>query len=98
MTTPALACSLTASGRGRRAELVARLAADALIDRDRSGGLLLLRFRADAGVEARVREWAALEAECCPFLVLTVGVVGSAVTLRVEGPPEAASIIDDLVP
>jgi hypothetical protein len=45
-----------------------------------------------------VRTWAALEAECCPFLTMVVDAAGSVVTLRIEGPPEAAAIIDDLLP
>jgi hypothetical protein len=98
MTTPPIACSLTAAGRAERAELVAALASDALLARARTDGSLLLRFRRAAGVEERVRAWAALEAECCPFLTLVVHAHGPAVTLRVDGPPEAASIIDALLP
>jgi hypothetical protein len=98
MTTPPIACSLTAAGREARAALVRALAADALVERERIGASLVLRFRADAGVEERVRAWAALEGECCPFLTLVVGAAGSVVTLRIDGPPEAAGIIDDLLP
>ena len=98
MTTPPIACSLTAAGREQRAELVAALAADALLDRERDGGALVLRFRGGPGVEERVRAWAALEAECCPFLTMVVDAAGSVVTLRIDGPPEASGIIDDLLP
>ena len=98
MTTPPIACSLTAAGRQQRAQLVAALAADALLDRESYGGSLVLRFRGAPGVEERVRAWAALEAECCPFLSMVVGAADAVVTLRVDGPPEAATIIDDLLP
>ena len=98
MTTPPIACSLTPAGREQRAELVAALAADALLGRERSGGSLVLRFRGPPGVEERVRAWAALEAECCPFLTLAVDAAGSVVTLRIDGPPEASGIIDELLP
>ena len=98
MTTPPIACSLSAVGRAERAELVAALASDALLARARVRGSLLLRFRRAAGVEERVRAWAALEAECCPFLTLVVHVHGPAVILRIDGPPEAAAIIDELLP
>jgi hypothetical protein len=99
MTTPPIACSLTAAGREERAALVRALAADALLDRERTGGRsLVLRFRAAAGVEGRVRAWAELEAECCPFLTLVVDAGESVVTLRIDGPAEAAGIIDDLLP
>jgi hypothetical protein len=93
-----IACSLTASARGQRAALVARLAGDALDGRAREAGSLVLRFRATSGVEQRVREWAALEGECCPFLTMTVAVSTAEVILRIDGPPEAAGIIDGLLP
>jgi hypothetical protein len=98
MTTPPIACSLTAAGREVRAALVRALAADALLDRESNGGSLVLRFRGAPGVEERVRAWAALETECCPFLTMVVGAAGAVVTLRIDGPPEAAGIIDDLLP
>jgi hypothetical protein len=98
MTTQPIACSLTAAGRDQRAALVRALAADALLDRESNGGSLVLRFRGAPGVEERVRAWAALEAECCPFLTMVVDAAGAVVTLRIDGPPEAAGIIDDLLP
>jgi hypothetical protein len=98
MTDVPIACSLTASGREQRAALVARLAADALLGREQDGDSLVLRFRSALGVERRVREWAALEVECCPFLTMTVVTGGSEVTLRIDGPPGAGSVIEDLLP
>jgi hypothetical protein len=98
MAGPPIACSLTASARQQRAALVARLAGDALVSRERKAGSLVLRFRGGHGVGQRVREWAALEGECCPFLTMTVAVSTAEVTLRIDGPPEAAGIIDDLLP
>ena len=98
MTTPPIACSLTPAGREARSELVAALAADALLGSERSASSLVLRFRGVPGVEERVRAWAALEAECCPFLTLAVDGAGSVVTLRIDGPPEASGIIDELLP
>jgi hypothetical protein len=98
MTEPPLVCSLTAAGREQRAALVARLADDALLGRERDGGSLVLHFRGTAEVEQRVRAWAALEAECCPFLTMSVGTSAAEVTLRIAGPPEADAIIEDLLP
>jgi hypothetical protein len=77
---------------------VAALAADALLAREREGASLVLRFRRAAGSRSECAHGAALEAECCPFLTLVVDAAGPAVTLRIDGPPEAAGIIDDLLP
>ena len=96
MAGPPITCSLTASAREERAAHVARLAGDALIGRDRDAGSLVLRFR--AGVEQRVREWAALERECCPFLTMRVTVTAADVALRIDGPLEAAGLLDELLP
>jgi hypothetical protein len=98
MTRPPIACALTTTGREQRARLVAALAEDALISRERDGTGLVVRFRADAGVERRLRAWTALEAECCPFLTMSVEPGSAVVTLRVDGPSEAAGIIDELLP
>jgi hypothetical protein len=98
VTTPPIACSLSAAGRKERAELVEQLATDALVAREREGDALVLCFRNVPEVEQRVRAWAALEAECCPFLTLTVDADSSAVVLRVAGTLEGQGIIDDLLP
>jgi hypothetical protein len=94
VTEQPIACSLSANDRELRAELIARLSADALVARRREGRSLVLGFLPGADVERRVREWAALEAECCPFLTMTVEAGDALLTLRIDGPPEAGSIID----
>jgi hypothetical protein len=94
MATPPIACSLNASDREQRGVLIAQLASDALIAQERDGRSLGLRFHPGQGVEERVRQWATLEAECCPFLTMTVGASDSAVTVRIDGPPDAEPIID----
>jgi hypothetical protein len=63
-----------------------------------SGSRSVLRLHNAAGVEERVRAWAALEAECCPFLMMVVDAAEAVVALRIDGPPEAAGIIDELLP
>ena len=60
-----MVCTLPIDQVPERLALISSLADDALI-----GGRLHLR---DApGVEARVRELAALESRCCPFLELEI--------------------------
>jgi hypothetical protein len=98
VTRPPIACSLAAADRERRAALVAELATDALVGREREAMTLVLRFGTAEGVERRVRALAALEAECCPFLAIAVDANASEVVLRIAGPPEAAAILEGFFP
>jgi hypothetical protein len=79
-------------------DLVAQLVTDALVDCERDATTLVLHFRTAEGVEQRVRALAALEAECCPFLVIAVNASASEVALRIAGPPEAGSILEEFFP
>src|SRR5688572_12560468 len=66
---PAIACDMTEApdtAQERMAEYD-RLFTQALAGRDRTGSAVRLRFRADDGVEAWVRDLAAREKACCPF-------------------------------
>jgi hypothetical protein len=67
--TPPIACDMTDApdtAEERMAEYD-RLFTQALAGRDRVGEGVRLRFRADEGVEAWVRDLAAREKACCPF-------------------------------
>jgi len=89
-----LVCSLTADervDRGRWLGRVGRAARDSAYD----GAGVTIRFRAGEGVEAELRELAAAEAKCCPFLTLEVRANGDELELRVEGPPDARPIIEE---
>ena len=75
---PAIACDLTDApdtAEERMAEYV-RLFAQALAGRDRTDDGVRLRFRADEGVEAWVRDLAAREKACCPFYNFAVSTTG----------------------
>ena len=50
-----------------------------LVGRSHGDGVVRFRFRADAGVEAWVRDLAAREQRCCGFFRFTVSVAGGAV-------------------
>ena len=69
MGTPPIACDMTDApdtAEGRMAEYD-RLFTQTLAGRERTGNGVRLRFRADEGVEAWVRDLAAREKACCPF-------------------------------
>ncbi|MCW6003565.1 hypothetical protein K1W54_03070 [Micromonospora sp. CPCC 205371] len=57
----------------------ARLFAQSLVGRERAEQGVRLRFRADDGVEAWVRDLAAREKACCPFYDFAVNAIGGEV-------------------
>jgi hypothetical protein len=80
-TTTPIACDMTDApdtAEERMAEY-GRLFAQALTGRERTGEGIRLRFRADDGVEARVRDLAAREKACCPFFDFAVSTTGGEV-------------------
>ena len=91
MTDPPIACTLPAAEMPGRLALVDALAAGALIE-PISGGI---RARFDADLEARVREFVALESQCCAFLRFDLR-AGEEVLLDVTGPPDAWPVIERL--
>ena len=81
LETPAIACDMTDApdtAEERMAEY-ARLFAQALAGRDRTGAGVRLRFRADEGIEAWVRDLAVREKACCPFYNFAVSTTGGEV-------------------
>jgi hypothetical protein len=91
-----LVCDLTGApdtAEERLAEY-GRLFAQALTGRDRTDERVRLRFRADDGVEAWVRDLAAREKACCAFLDFAVGTGGDEVWLDVS---VTASVTDPVM-
>lgn len=89
-----IACTLAAAemcGRGARIDA---LAADALLEREPIEGGLRHLFRADDAVEREVRQLAALESECCAFLIFEVSRSRHAIMLDVTGTPDAQQVIE----
>lgn len=56
-----------------------RLFAQHLVERERTAEGIRFRLRADKGVEAWVRDLAARDKACCPFMDFTVATVGEEV-------------------
>ena len=79
--TPAIACDMTDApdtADERMAEYD-RLFTQALAGRDRTDDGVRLRFRADEGLEAWVRDLAAREKACCPFYTFAISTTGGEV-------------------
>jgi hypothetical protein len=67
-----------------RIDTYRRLFADALTGRDRTETGVCLRFRADPGIEDRVRDLAALEKRCCDFFTFAIAATDDEVTWYAE--------------
>ena len=97
-TSAPFVCDMTAapdSPRERMAEY-RRLFAHALARRERTADAVIWRFAARPGVEARVRDLAAREAACCPFLRYTVAVEADQVVFEIagDGNPALQPVLD----
>jgi hypothetical protein len=91
-----IACSLGSSDlRAREAELAA-LGRRSLISVDRRDGSVTLNFTSDPETKAELERVVAAEAECCAFLTMTI-TVGNSIRLAIDGPDDAAPIIEELV-
>jgi hypothetical protein len=79
--TPPVVCDMTDApdtATDRLAEYE-RLFSTALVGRDRTGGGIRFRFRADPGIQEWVRDLAAREKACCAFFTFSVAVRGDEV-------------------
>jgi MerR family transcriptional regulator, copper efflux regulator len=91
-----IACKLTADQAAQRAEETAAIAERALRRREPIADGQRLRFEGGGELEARLRELIAAEAECCPFMQMSLRRAGDEVELDITGPDEAQPIIDAL--
>jgi hypothetical protein len=89
-----MACSLDGADLKSRYMELARLGADALIQSESTSVGHRLRFRGSVELERRLGAVVAAEAECCPFLDLSIFRDGGEVILTISGPPEAEPVSD----
>jgi hypothetical protein len=90
-TDPApIACSLGRDDLAARQVRWHQLGAHAALEVVSTERGLRLVFRRDPGVEAELRELAALERECCAFADWTVSAADGSVMLEVSGASEEA--------
>ena len=93
MSDQPIACTLAPDQMRGRMSLIDTLAADALIGQQPIEGGIRARFRAEPGIERRVRELAAAESRCCAFLRFDVHRHEHVVVLDITGSPDAQPAI-----
>jgi hypothetical protein len=95
MTDIPIACTLDAAQQRDRARLIDALVEDALIDQQPIDGGLRATFRADDGIEERIRQLVAAESRCCAFLTFDVDRREGVLSLDITGAPDARPVIDE---
>lgn len=93
---PPVACSLDASGLERRLAAIGEVGARSLVSHAVDGDSHLLRFQAGSATRRRLEEIAAAEAECCPFLDLSLSEEGDELVLSISAPEEALAVAAQL--
>jgi hypothetical protein len=92
-----IACSLDAGDLVKRQDELAMLGRrDLLSVRGRGGLPVVLSFNGSAETRAQLERIVAAEAECCPFLDLTVS-GDDPLELHIDAPPDAAPVVNELV-
>lgn len=81
-----IACSLQGGELERRLEEIAALGAESLLEHARDGDRHRLRFRSDPETRRRLEALVAAEAECCPFLGLSLEAGGPEIVLTALAP------------
>jgi hypothetical protein len=81
-----IACTLDAAEHAKREADLRGLGRDGLVSVERGKREVVLRFRPDPAIRARVEEAAAAESSCCAFLSFEVVDEETATALKVTAP------------
>lgn len=91
---PPIACTLDAQALPAREAEFRELLSEALVAGERTERGLRLRFRADRGVEEKVRDLARREKDCCAFFDFDIVREGDQVRLDWSVPEGAQELLD----
>ncbi len=94
---PEVACSLSDEEKRARRALARRTLIPHIIETQEIEHGLKLVFLQSEAVRSNVEALVGMERECCAFLTFTITPPGEALTLTVEGPPEAGAIIGSFI-
>ena len=89
-----IACALDATDAGARRARWGELATEAMTECGRTPDGARQLYRADPRIQRELEELIRLEAECCAFLEFTLTRDRDALVLEVQGPVEAAGILE----
>jgi len=92
-----LLCASDTADILERASGLRRLAAQALVEAQRTTTGARFRFRASPDAERALREFVRWEARCCPFLKFRLDSQADEIRMDVEAPARAGTILDLLV-
>jgi hypothetical protein len=81
-----IACSLGGGALRARRRTLAELGRASFLGAGGGGGRHTLRFRGDPGTRTALEAVVEAEAECCPFLALSICGSGGELTLCIEAP------------
>lgn len=93
--TGPVACFLDGDSYRKRVARIRALMERALLSRERRDTSVRLRFRLDTGVMEELESLAALERECCPFLMLELEKSQSEAVLSIAGPDDSTALLDE---
>lgn len=93
--TADIACTITEAEIPGRLALIDDLRA-AMTGLDRTDHGMLLHFRPDAEIEAKVRQFTLDEKRCCEFWGFGVSIDHAELTLQWNAPPTAMGLVDRL--
>jgi hypothetical protein len=92
LTPLPIACTLTPDAARERIGWLEHMGRSALIDGERDGDRLRLRFRTESRRD--VETFVSAESECCRFLSFDLGEADGELTLDITGPAGSESVLD----
>jgi len=87
-------CTLTAQEQRARRSLVRAIIIPHITAVHSLTNSLRVEFDAFSGLRESLQEFIILEQECCGFLNITLSQQPNELSLLIEGPPEAAAVIE----
>ena len=92
-----IACSLGAGDFAARLEAIRSVGESSLLGQRLAGRTAVLRFASRGDAARRLEQIVAAEAECCPFLELTLERRRDTIVLTIEAPEGAQNVLEELV-